>query len=105
MEICGCCAVGVSDCGAFGFSNERSLTYCATTLSCGGWFVAGAGPPLVVDMKTPKAQRTRIIAGGWLTQRHGGNKDWRGQWQVLPRSGRHPVSTESRQRRGQTLAL
>jgi hypothetical protein len=31
--------------------------YCATTLSCGGWFAAGAGPPLVVDMETPNRKR------------------------------------------------
>src|SRR3569623_2123539 len=54
MPICGCWP-GISDCGAFGSSNEKSLTYCASTLSCGAG--ASAGPPLVVDMKTPDAMR------------------------------------------------
>ena len=35
MAICGCVLPAVSERGAFGFSNERSLMYCATTLSCG----------------------------------------------------------------------
>src|SRR5262245_19938739 len=51
MLIVGCCCEGISERGAFGFSNEKSLTYCANTLSWGGLSpacaVAPAGPPLV----------------------------------------------------------
>src|SRR5690242_19194737 len=55
MPICGCWPADISDRGAFGFSNDRSLMYCATTLSCGWLSSAGAaaGPPLVVLMKSP----------------------------------------------------
>ena len=55
MLICGwvvCC----SEPGAFGFSNERSLMYCARTMSWGAGLaaVASAGPPLVVlTMNSP----------------------------------------------------
>src|SRR5215216_4738001 len=45
MLMLGCCWVGVSERGAFGFSNEKSLIYWAKTLSCGGF--SGAGPPFV----------------------------------------------------------
>src|SRR4029078_570091 len=49
MLICGW-AVCCSDFGAFGFSNERSLMYCASTMSWGAGLAAGAsaGPPVVV---------------------------------------------------------
>src|SRR3954468_801289 len=55
MPICGCWLAVISDRGGFGFSNDRSLMYCATTLSCGCVSSAGAsaGPPLVVLMKSP----------------------------------------------------
>ena len=36
MLIAGCCCCGASEVGAFGFSNDRSLVYCASTLSWGG---------------------------------------------------------------------
>jgi hypothetical protein len=42
--------------GAFGFSNEKSFTYCRITLSCAGsgWPVGGVSPPLVViDIDSP----------------------------------------------------
>src|SRR2546423_8621128 len=47
---CCCC----SERGAFGFSNDKSLTYWARTLSCGAAWLASApagGPPLVDAMK------------------------------------------------------
>src|SRR5262249_52167385 len=54
--ICGCWGWPWIDCGAFGFSNEKSLVYCASTRNCicpcGCWVGAAAGvspplPPLV----------------------------------------------------------
>src|SRR4029077_11566037 len=55
MLIFGACACCCSERGAFGFSNDRSFTYWARTLSCGGaWLgstLAGGGPPLVDAMK------------------------------------------------------
>src|SRR6185503_19983979 len=57
MLICGCWA-RLSDCGAFGFSNEKSLMYCATTLSC-GCACGSAWPPLVFVMKSP-------LGGAWI---------------------------------------
>src|SRR5689334_11360008 len=82
MPICGCWPADISDCGAFGFSNDRSLMYCATTLSCGWLSSAGAaaGPPLVVLMKSPvladlSLRVGRHAARGWLTQGPEGNKD------------------------------
>src|ERR1700689_1047957 len=49
MLMEGCWLVGVSERGACGFSNERSLTYCASTASC-GIAICGWGPPFVVDI-------------------------------------------------------
>src|SRR6185312_229636 len=49
MLICGCCPCGASDCGAFGFSNERSLVYCASTFNWGG--AASGVEPLPLVMK------------------------------------------------------
>src|SRR5690242_9478548 len=50
----GCCGLGVRARGAFGFSNEKSFTYCMSTPICGtggcGAPGCGAGPPLVVDI-------------------------------------------------------
>src|SRR5215468_788921 len=47
MPICGCCCCCISDCGAFGFSNEKSLEYCTRTLRLGAVMseAAGAGLP------------------------------------------------------------
>ena len=49
MLICGW-VLCWSEPGAFGFSNERSLVYCARTMSWGAELeaVASTGPPLVV---------------------------------------------------------
>src|SRR6202034_2573778 len=49
--IAGCCCCGASEAGAFGFSNERSLVYCASTFSCGGGAASGGAPlPLVMGV-------------------------------------------------------
>src|ERR1700743_814570 len=49
--IAGCCDCGPSEVGAFGFSNERSLVYCASTLSWGGGAASGGVPlPLVMEI-------------------------------------------------------
>src|ERR1700726_2656410 len=49
--IAGCCACGASEDGAFGFSNDRSLVYCASTLSWGGGAASGGVPlPLVMEV-------------------------------------------------------
>src|SRR3954471_24573798 len=51
MLIAGCCVCGASELGAFGFSNDRSLVYCASTLSCGGGAASGGAPlPLVMEI-------------------------------------------------------
>src|ERR1700712_2058758 len=52
--IAGCCCWGANEPGAFGFSNDRSLVYCASTLSWGGACSAGAPLPLVMKF-SPEA--------------------------------------------------
>src|ERR1700687_1531132 len=48
--IAGCCCCGASEAGAFGFSNERSLVYCASTFNWGGRAASGGAPlPLVIE--------------------------------------------------------
>src|ERR1700712_1143885 len=42
---------GASDAGAFGFSNERSLVYCASTFNWGGGVTASGGVPLPLVME------------------------------------------------------
>src|SRR5215471_6596453 len=49
--------LGPSERGAFGFSNEKSLMYWASTLSCG----SGRSPPLVAVVIEPSA-RKRLCA-------------------------------------------
>src|ERR1700692_2302755 len=46
--IAGCCCCGASEPGAFGFSNERSLVYCASTFNCGGGAASGGAPVALV---------------------------------------------------------
>src|SRR5580704_6171370 len=65
MLIEGCWLVGVSERGAWGFSNDRSLTYCASTASC-GIAICGWGPPFVVDIAVLQPPLGRLRA--WLTQ-------------------------------------
>src|SRR6478736_1242020 len=47
--MAGCCCWGAKEAGAFGFSNDRSLVYCASTLSWGAACSAGAPLPLVMN--------------------------------------------------------
>ena len=65
-------ATGVSDCGAFGFSNEKSLMYCATTLSCGCWLSgrrrAAIGRGHETLLEPPSPNFAIGVCGGWLTQ-------------------------------------
>src|SRR6476661_7825452 len=49
MLMAGCCSCGAREEGAFGFSNDRSLVYCASTLSWGGACSGGAPLPLVME--------------------------------------------------------
>src|ERR1700746_12 len=65
MLSAGCCGGGVSERGALGFSNEKSLMYCVNTLSCGSF--SGFGPPFVVVMRSPDG-RGAPRNGRWLTQ-------------------------------------
>src|SRR3954470_17633819 len=49
MLIAGWFSLGARERGAFGFSNEKSLMYCPSTLSDGACCCGcGVGPPLVV---------------------------------------------------------
>src|SRR3954468_18651825 len=51
MLIAGCCVCGCSEPGAFGFSNDRSLVYCASTFNWGGGAASGGEPlPLVIKI-------------------------------------------------------
>src|ERR1043165_158765 len=80
MLICGCVCCCCSERGAFGFSNERSFTYWASTLSCGAaWFAgapASAPPPLVVVIVATPAWRGRAaLSAAWLTQASGRHKE------------------------------
>src|SRR5690242_5928836 len=62
MLIDGCCCGGERERGALGFSNEKSLMYCVSTLSCGTF--SGAGPPFVVVMGSPTDATGAAPAGG-----------------------------------------
>src|SRR5436853_1791285 len=65
--------LGASERGAFGFSNEKSFTYCPSTLSCGRvcWSCGGCEPwpPLVLVMKITSARETLALpySAAWLT--------------------------------------
>src|SRR5215469_4696449 len=72
MLMLGCWLVGVSERGACGFSNERSLTYCASTASC-GIAICGSGPPFVIDIAD--LQPPAGVAGLANTGRRG--EQWR----------------------------
>src|ERR1700761_4803415 len=59
MLIAGCCACGPSEAGAVGFSNDRSLVYCASTFNWGGGAASRGAPlPLVI-----KSLLERVRAG------------------------------------------
>src|SRR3954465_7090751 len=78
MLIAGCCCWGASEAGAFGFSNERSLVYCASTLSWGPADSPGVPLPLVMELLLERFQagRDRVrsnslkgerpLSGEWL---------------------------------------
>src|SRR6202171_5641140 len=54
--IAGCCGCGASEAGAFGFSNDRSLVYCASTFNWGGGAASGGAPlPLVMGSLLERA--------------------------------------------------
>src|ERR1700756_3735259 len=60
MLIAGGCCCGASDDGAFGFSNERSLVYCASTFNWGGGAASGGVPlPLVIGISPERFERAR----------------------------------------------
>src|SRR5262249_17680397 len=63
MLIWGGCACGPREAGAFGFSNDRSLVYCASTLSWGA-APAPAGVPLPFVMKF-SPERADVGASGY----------------------------------------
>ena len=72
--------LGASERGAFGFSNEKSLMYWPSTLSCGAVCCCGgccASPPLVVDViRYLRRNGTALpLSAAWLTQAHGLDKD------------------------------
>src|SRR5262250_3313914 len=80
MLIAGCVWLGAKERGAFGFSNEKSLMYCPSTLSCAwpcGALGPGAGPPLppvvAIDSTSHCAQLPQSAA--WLTQALRSDKD------------------------------
>src|ERR1700755_2029860 len=51
MLIAGCCVCGASEAGAFGFSNDRSLVYCASTFNWGGGGASEGAPlPFVIKI-------------------------------------------------------
>src|ERR1700722_18028851 len=60
---------GANDGCAFGFSNEKSLMYWASTLSCGAFCCAcGCSPPLVAMVMNSTSARcadyvTRVLSG------------------------------------------
>src|SRR5215831_18205350 len=77
MLIAGCVWLGAKERGAFGFSNEKSLMYCPSTLSC-AWPCGalglgpglGAGPPLppVVAIDSTSHYPQLPQSAAWLTQ-------------------------------------
>src|SRR5215468_6778347 len=92
MLMAGCCWLGCSERGALGFSNDRSLTYCARTLSCGGaacWPPPACPPaawPPFVGMVMGDPPDAAVRSAGWLTRaapRHKDCGDREGQVYVL----------------------
>src|SRR4051794_24263964 len=66
MLILGGWACRWGEVGAFGFSNERSLIYCARTLSWAAWAASG-GVPLPLVMRVSPYPIWAEFRGGWLT--------------------------------------
>src|ERR1700726_5091430 len=60
--IAGCCCCGASEAGAFGFSNERSLVYCASTFNWGEGAASGGVPlPLVMEVSPGTFERAGSV--------------------------------------------
>src|SRR5215510_4639793 len=84
MLIAGCVWLGAKERGAFGFSNEKFLMYCPSTLSC-AWPCGalglgpglGAGPPLppVVAIDSTSHYPQLPQSAAWLTQALRSDKD------------------------------
>src|ERR1700735_2637907 len=65
MLIAGCCCCGASEAGAFGFSKERSLVYCANTFNWGGAAASGGVPlPLVIKLLLERFWRAEPLGAG-----------------------------------------
>src|ERR1700712_2863454 len=62
--IAGGCGCGASEVGAFGFSNERSLVYCASTFNWGGGAASGGAP-------LPLVMKVSLLGGAWEEQSRG----------------------------------
>src|SRR5205085_8940594 len=60
MLIAGCCCCGCNEVGAFGFSNDRSLVYWASTLSWGG-ACSGCAPLVSVMKFSPEALASGVL--------------------------------------------
>ena len=76
MPICGCCCCCIREFGAFGFSNEKSLMYCAITPRFGAWRLRGrfrgrAAAVRRTDMAFPPPRCASAVRGVWLTQASG----------------------------------
>src|SRR5262245_17150293 len=92
MLIAGCVGLGANERGAFGFSNEKSLMYCPSTLSCAwpcGALWPGAGPPLppvvAIDSTSHCPQLPQSAA--WLTQALRSDKDITRRARIYARGG------------------
>src|ERR1700688_3919568 len=61
MLIWGGCGCGANEVGAFGFSNDRSLVYCASTFNWGGAPTSGGAPlPLVMKISPGASKKGRL---------------------------------------------
>src|SRR6516164_2773654 len=85
--------LGPSERGAFGFSNEKSLMYCAITLSCG----CGRSPPLVaMVIETLRPQKPQARPHPARLANIGGRREqgilvawWRPRWAALVAASGH----------------
>src|SRR5271167_3104680 len=62
MAIWGCCCGCIREFGAFGFSNEKSLMYCAITPRFGWPPASSAALPPLVELAIPVPLRLRADA-------------------------------------------
>src|SRR5262249_17080192 len=63
MLMDGCCCCCCREGGAVGFSNDKSLVYCASTLSWGGVPSCGAPLPLVMKISPGAGEGLRPVSG------------------------------------------